>query len=395
MDLIDSLGKSFYSELKCIHKTEYFTGFFKSSPKVTIHFNNNDKEPNNAILICSICSFRNSSSNKSCELCGVKFTKNDLIDNSSNDTTSTRCKSCTFNNHPSMEICEICEGPLKSTNYNQKQSENISFMKISFRSGDDSNFYNKLSISLNFKCWLNNDYNDVTTDNKNNMAGINGILKSVDNKSLSTQSDLNQSFKDLNTLFFKADELLKMSHQLSKHLPNNTNDINQFLTSSFNSVSLNQSSLQDDQSTLYNNELRTILNNLFAHNYKSIITLDTLWCAWNRSRGLALISPQILLDTLPLILQSTDISQLKLNNGITILHTPHNSIEQFNKRLMSYYQSNQSSLSVLQISNLEDLNPSMVEELLYLSLLKYTNILKDVNLDGLAMYTLNHFDNYF
>ncbi|RIA97448.1 EAP30/Vps36 family-domain-containing protein [Glomus cerebriforme] len=151
-------------EIKLIKGREFYTGFVKSSPKITLKFSdsnnnlyNNNSSPSTSTLslqntlsstwICTICSYSNKPQNIKCQVCGVKRPENltsstppsalsltsisfaagtpsqqtithqssfnnNIIETSIDESDGIACPKCTFLNHPSMIRCELCDAEL-------------------------------------------------------------------------------------------------------------------------------------------------------------------------------------------------------------------------------------------------------------------------------------------
>lgn len=153
-------SKSFTINLENISKTEFYTGFLKSSPKVTIYLKNMVNKDNKNDWICSICSFLNPIDSISCNLCGVvKDTNNSNRQNARNKSQfDNSCPKCTFKNHPLMTRCELCETTLKPL---QSTTPTITpeFIRVSFRGGGEGQFYSTLKLVLEYKAWSIEDSN--------------------------------------------------------------------------------------------------------------------------------------------------------------------------------------------------------------------------------------------
>ncbi|KAF8488893.1 vacuolar protein sorting-associated protein 36 [Gautieria morchelliformis] len=200
-----SLGIS----LAHVSQTEYYAGFLKSSPKVTLFLARADPDADDAHAqswVCQVCSYRNppglGDAARACSLCGVirdgappsittvgtgpkaqELIYSGNIPSSlsssasaiparpqSSDPGSIACPACTFLNHPSLRSCEICSTPLdpeviapasrsfKSAPTSRPDtptailSERDS-IKISFRRGGDKPFYAALKRTLIGKAW--------------------------------------------------------------------------------------------------------------------------------------------------------------------------------------------------------------------------------------------------
>lgn len=175
IDTIDSQRQSCFLDLKFIRQTEYWIGFLKSSPKITLLLGEPNPSstsldlqsqstqsnellqlPASANWTCSVCGFSNLSTHQ-CGLCGIprpsshhlpsrptppstkprsvsayQSSPNVLQHNpratsmydsdqqrvlptSLNQSTQQTCPACTFINHSSMTRCEICDSILKPT----------------------------------------------------------------------------------------------------------------------------------------------------------------------------------------------------------------------------------------------------------------------------------------
>lgn len=176
IDTIDSQRQSCFLDLKFIRQTEYWIGFLKSSPKITLLLG---EPPNHSSTLldstsqstqsnqfihhsastnwtCSVCGFSNLSTHQ-CGLCGIPrpsshnlpsrstsssskprsvsayqsspnvlqhtpratsmYDSNQqvVIPTSLDPPTQQTCPTCTFINHSSMTRCEICDSILKPT----------------------------------------------------------------------------------------------------------------------------------------------------------------------------------------------------------------------------------------------------------------------------------------
>jgi ESCRT-II complex subunit VPS36 len=200
-----SLGIS----LAHVTQTDFYAGFLKSSPKVTLFLTRSDPdaaEIHAQSWVCQVCSYRNppglGDTARACSLCGVvrdgaslstgtqvAGPKSEELIYSGNIPSSLSssasaiphptqsgvpdsiaCPACTFLNHPSLRSCEICSTPLdpqviaptsrsfKSAPTSRPDtptailSERDS-IKISFRRGGDKHFYAALKRTLIGKAW--------------------------------------------------------------------------------------------------------------------------------------------------------------------------------------------------------------------------------------------------
>lgn len=207
-------SRSLAFALAHVTQTDHYTGFLKSSPKVTLFLfpvdGTNAEDPQIDSWICQVCSYRNppglGSAARKCGLCGViregtprstltqkpapthqGYPYSGNITSSlsasaiampnptrSNSQEPIACPACTFLNHPSLQNCEICGTPMESqaasvvsrsfksaptsrpetpTSITANAASERDSIKISFRKGGDKPFYAALKRSLIGKAW--------------------------------------------------------------------------------------------------------------------------------------------------------------------------------------------------------------------------------------------------
>jgi ESCRT-II complex subunit VPS36 len=181
--------------LSSVNETEHYSGFITSSPKLTLFFRKEDAGPLNASLsgsdeqdwTCQVCDEKNLGGDK-CKLCGVPKdaiesepqslasslpSRTSILRSVSPSVQEVACTACTFLNSTSLKTCEICGSPLPTLQTKTSKSApisrasspgmsalddpnelNISAFKISFRKGGDKAFYTLLKRSLKSKAWV-------------------------------------------------------------------------------------------------------------------------------------------------------------------------------------------------------------------------------------------------
>lgn len=187
---------SLQTSLNNVRQTEFYTGFMRSSPKITMFLGRAiSSTPNDVELetdwTCEVCGYVNViSSNDSgpaggmkCRLCGVASSSS----RTSSSLSSTRigspkpvtsspnpdvgipedpegrlaCPSCTFLNHRSMAFCEICSSPLPGAKKVSAPTklvdglvqERSDVVRLSFRKGGEKDAYRKMKVVLGMKAW--------------------------------------------------------------------------------------------------------------------------------------------------------------------------------------------------------------------------------------------------
>ncbi|KIJ36406.1 hypothetical protein M422DRAFT_34242 [Sphaerobolus stellatus SS14] len=265
VDAVHPSACSLAIPLASVTQTDFYAGFLKSSPKVTVFLNNVDAEETEVeSWICHVCSYRNppglGDTARKCSLCGVirdlpsqstePRTKDSVYSGnisaalSSSSSAVPRpssrepipCPACTFLNHPSLRSCEICSTPLdpqsvrpfKSAPASRPDTPPVSVsserdsIKISFRKGGDKNFYAALKRTLIGKAWeakgkITGSHHgiDSTTRTK---SGIHGILQNVEENAKVADSNLRSALGDLEALMAKARDMVELASSLNAKL---------------------------------------------------------------------------------------------------------------------------------------------------------------------------------
>lgn len=192
-----------------IDDVEFYNGFLKSSPKVTIKVKpagscEGITKKQNIVLawVCTICYFTNDLKTSNyelermredcnvlpvCDNCGVKASWSSLesvlkdkvstVDVDLVSYDGTYCPDCTFLNHPTMLNCEICGAILKKAQDTKSGKDSVEFIlesskhldylnintfKLSFRNGGAKAFYKALQETIKSALWeLVEDSNGV------------------------------------------------------------------------------------------------------------------------------------------------------------------------------------------------------------------------------------------
>ena len=205
IDAQKDVSNSFAINLAYITQTEYYSGLFKSSPKVTCHLTGevpiagtDELEIRSESWECGVCAFRNPpglspTAAKICALCGVPrssvppslaattphLSSSSLPSSSMSlsaslaaeshsgrKQTEIACPACTFLNHALLRECEMCgtdlprpKGDLQSAPSSRPLTPDLDsddsprMIKLSFRKGGDKPFYTVLKSSLKSKAW--------------------------------------------------------------------------------------------------------------------------------------------------------------------------------------------------------------------------------------------------
>ncbi|KAH9815775.1 EAP30/Vps36 family-domain-containing protein [Melampsora americana] len=376
---------------------------------------------------CPTCTFINHSSMTRCEMCdstlkpGKSSTPNDKL-----LTRQLSTNSLTNENQTQLQHSRATTpGPPASFPSN-------SYIRLSFRKGGDKVFYNALKTTLQNKAWLT-DYEVSLRSSSNQMngvegnmkaIGIDGIMRSMDSKLLADQTELNEGLKDLEALMTKAKEMVQMAQVLNSKLTALESQTNQTEPNDQRNLTIVRSSLlklglptpaitsdmmENDES--YEIELTKELAGLLSRELdgdrsvlidgkvgsRGIVSLDEVWCIWNRARGVgALISPKEFLLACQRLPQYTDpvISLSTFKSGLKVIHTDHYSSTSFGKRLRNLLEENQSGIQTYEIAQSEGISISLTYELIQCIELDHGSVVRDCDDRNQVYWYANLIDGY-
>ncbi|SCZ94194.1 BZ3500_MvSof-1268-A1-R1_Chr12-2g03746 [Microbotryum saponariae] len=307
------------------------------------------------------------------------------------------CPVCTFLNHHSMSRCELCDSPLPSlrpaptlsaprrgslstsrpSTPDSLASSNDHFMRLSFRTGGEREFYNALKEALARKAWDWQSANALLRPSKSSngssearapgainerAGGIDAIMKSFTLEAADRDQSLESALKDLQSLMSKAKDMIQLAQSINKRLvlanagstsiagtstptvsTSEKTAASSLATSSLASLGLIELAITPDlisESQRYHEELAKELGTLLNRSdavvrRRGVVGLDEAWCAWNRARGVALISPKDFRLATPYLPMHTSpmLQLLTLPSGLTILHTSRYSLPVFSQRI--------------------------------------------------------------
>ncbi|CAG8630059.1 15838_t:CDS:10 [Gigaspora rosea] len=424
-------------EIKLIKGREFYIGFVKSSPKITLRFSDTNSpytlsdnplyhsSPFSSVTnlqntlapssswICSICSFINRDHQDiKCRLCGVKRTecvtpsvlkvKPDFEDsfdqlqrspspNIPTDDIGIACKVCTFLNHPSMIKCEMCEADLRSFDVNNLDFENDAetsknfkptvksdFVRLAFRDGGSNAFYEKLKSAMAAKEWekVHETSNiKVTSDFDPGLGGLVGIIRNAEQSQKEQKETLNQAFKDL-------DESIR--NKLSKELDSGTSTDE---TSAFRTylieLGIPNPVTKDSAGSTYHKELARQLAEFldnFLEKEKGMMSLTDIYCLFNRARGVALISPEDLYKACSQFEHLNLPMRLrKFSSGLMVVDD-----EQIAQRILHHIKT-KGPLTAIELASLDKMSVVLVNEQLQMVEEKGL-ICKDESVEGVRFY---------
>lgn len=340
--------------------------------------------------ICPICSFANHFASSyrpdispipACITCGVKppeaVIKDALVEGgighgaasptnddggplAATDADGLACPKCTFVNNSALRFCELCGARLQTSTLNLSdylidktearkesylpfslngerskyalpiQEEILMYVKLSFRSGGDKEFFERVRAVLTDRTWLQNasrrkQESSIIVVNKelmnNNMKPEEGspkppltpsfgihALQRINEREREDNKDLMGSLSDLQSLMTKARGLVALAENFAVRLassPGVPEEARRALRESSNALSLSSPIVTKEMAGGGNNEiyhaelarqLAEFLQNGVLKTEGGIITLFDLFALYNRARGISLISAKDLRD---------------------------------------------------------------------------------------------------
>ncbi|WWD17362.1 hypothetical protein CI109_101803 [Kwoniella shandongensis] len=468
---------SLQTHLSNVRQTEFYTGFMRSSPKITLFLgatppsllsngssstsklsvgstsngNGNGTGPSDSSSsstfgvganantaetgwTCRVCGYVNSTSSSNgatslsraslkCGLCGIPYTSQiqsqtsnppsrtlTPLPNSTLTTTMTSdassspstsqvddkmvaCPACTFFNSRFLRNCEICTTPLPVSKYNstttaQKQSPIITngggsfgstttavgsattegkmdIVRLSFRRGGSQEVYKRLKAVLGDKAWERERDGGRTAGaggsgsgegglgSVRSVAGIDGILQSMDLSAKAQDEHMQSAFADLEALMLRAGEMVRLAQSINNKLTQqqasasasgggpSEEEATMIRTSlvqlGLAAPALTKEMVRDEKR--YREGLARELGGLLTGHRdrgggneglmvgkkgRGVIGLDEVWGLWMRARGVALLAPSVLIEILPFLPSHTSpsIQSLTLPSSLRVLHTP-------------------------------------------------------------------------
>lgn len=194
-----SSKKGLQINMSYIRQTEFYVGFMRSSPKITLTLGPTSADDvsqpqetdEHTEWSCPVCGHSNSAertprAEDKCGLCGVSHGKSasmgpngratpisrpstpapiplpSTTPTSAAETPAGTCPACTFLNHPSIRNCEICDTPIPRPNPTITPSviaapavtETTTYIiRLSFRKGGSNECYRRLKNVLSDKAW--------------------------------------------------------------------------------------------------------------------------------------------------------------------------------------------------------------------------------------------------
>jgi len=243
--------------------------------------------------------------------------------------------------HPLSEREESLDRPVK------KQKEN--FIKLSFRSGGQTEFYQYFQKSLHEKAWVPKPVQMRGPVKREIRAGITGIEKKMSQRAKQDNSNISKAFQDLDQLMEMAKPMVKLAQNISSKIKDKQGEITEDETVQFKSYLLSlgiddpitKESAGSDKKYYQGlaREMFLVLDQPIQ-DAGGMMTLTDAFVRVNRARGLELVSPDdILLASKALKDASLPMSLHTFDSGVMVLMTSNHSEEEVKQNLMNQLES--------------------------------------------------------
>lgn len=271
----------YYLQLSNIVKTKFEAGFLRSSPKIILTMKVVDPAKLQIEWTCDICQCLNKSEGK-CMQCGVVGKQ-------------LSCPTCTFKNLQNAISCEICGGALVKS----FTSEDFFDVKIAFRGRSIDPIQDIHSLLQQTIDSLDDSFPSDQAITISSM-GVSGIMKSLEDASKKRDVAVSaSSFKDLESLMDKAQEMTKLAESLMLKFKSDDGlegDVTIALQRDLIDFGILQPVTKETSRNKYfldlAKELSEFLVQYSKRSEKAQYGLSDAFCLFNRARGLSLVSPQ-------------------------------------------------------------------------------------------------------
>jgi ESCRT-II complex subunit VPS36 len=243
--------------------------------------------------------------------------------------------------HPLSDREEVVERPVK------KQKEN--FIKLSFRSGGQTEFYKYLQSSLQERAWVPKPAQVRGPVKREIRAGITGIEKKMSQKVKQDNANISQAFQDLDQLMEMAKPMVKLAKSISTKIRDKQGEITEDETVQFKSYLLSlgiDDPITKDSAGSDKKYYQGLAKEMFLildqpiQDAGGMMTLTDAFVRVNRARGLELVSPDdILLACQSLKDVSLPMSLHTFGSGVMVLRTSNHSEEEVTQNLMNQLES--------------------------------------------------------
>ncbi|KAF2864372.1 vacuolar protein sorting protein-like protein [Piedraia hortae CBS 480.64] len=255
--------------------------------------------------------------------------------------TANTCPRCTFHNHPSLAVCEMCGASLQPSEFSGENGPSIpsvspdihgevnDVVKLSFRTGGEKDFLERLKAALAQQKWLQQNPSPtprsimsvkeqfqaahLSSDGRNQspasqqrLVGVAGLERKGIELRQTNQEVIGSAFEDLEALMTSAKEVIAMAEQFATQNAHNDSAADRSLileSTSALGLTTTKDMISDaglGSEALYIKELSRNLAEFLTDDRRGILRheggimpLVDLWAVFNRTRnGIELVSPR-------------------------------------------------------------------------------------------------------
>ncbi|ELU13615.1 hypothetical protein CAPTEDRAFT_176734 [Capitella teleta] len=279
-------------------------------------------------------------------------------------------------------------GPIASSKH--------SFIKLSFQDGGKTEFYYALKDTLARRGW------DLPAANKSPQkppqksirTGIGGIEERLQQKHKDTDKDITQAFQDLSKLMNKAEEMVKLSKNLTQKIKDKRGEITDDETVQLKSYLLSLGvadpvtrETHGSGDTFYK-ELARQVSDVMTQPLQEcggIMPLSDVYCRMNRARGVEMLSPDDLVNACRLMsIMRLECRLQTFESGVMVLHLQEHSEDESLQDTVCRVEST-GSLSADELARLIGLSVILSRERL-LAAERKGELCRDDTAEGLRFY---------
>lgn len=270
-----------------------------------------------------------------------------------------------------------------------------SYVKLSFKEGGRTNFYQCLHSALNRRLWEQSPSPAGTVKSvTQTRAGIVGIERKIQEKQKETSRNISKAFEDLSKLMEMARDMVSLAKNIATKIKEKQGEISEDETVQFKSyllsLGINDPVTRETHGTgvSYHRELAKQLSAFMEQPLKEaggMMALTDVYCRVNRARGMELLSPEDLLNACKMLDVLKLPARLRVfDSGVMVLQlVTHNEAELLKQTVQLLEE--KESLTAEELSQLVGLSVILAKERL-LSTEKMGGACRDDSVEGLRFY---------
>lgn len=223
------------------------------------------------------------------------------------------------------------------------------FVKLSFRSGGQAEFFNHLQKAVASKAWEVKQTVPARPAKREMRAGITGIEKKMSQKARQDNADISKAFQDLDRLMEMAKPMVALAKSISTKIRDRQGEITEDETVQFKSYLLSlgiDDPVTKDSAGSDKAYYQGVAREMFLvfdqpiQQAGGMMTLTDAFVRLNRARGLELVSPEDLLQAC----RALGPTQLPMElhtfpSGVMVLRTSNHNQEEARQSLLNLVES--------------------------------------------------------